>query len=179
MRDGIEQRLVRVERLIADVQQELDRIAKALHGIVSNQRELIRLVSGRTVLPNVETLPQKAEEVFAKMEKIAGVGAAARLKAEALLASLENEPVTMPIVKRLQSFLRERQWGLLCSCGVAAAPLWQRDAGCAQRGYMRYSHGGTKQFEAFKHGCFTRFPSKEKKLQIVERTLRQGRRPKA
>lgn len=90
--------------------------------------------------PDLSLLTAKEKEFFLEIEAVEGSGVAARKKVQKMLDGLEGHRLTEAFVRRLAQVMRERTWGVLCSCGEKAQFMWQKNKKCAEGGLLVLSH---------------------------------------
>ncbi len=90
--------------------------------------------------PDLSLLSEKQRAVFAEIAAIEGSDAAARRKAQKALNKLKGEKVTEALGRHIAQTLRDRGWGLQCSCGEIGQFLWQKNRHCAEGGLLVLSH---------------------------------------
>ncbi len=90
--------------------------------------------------PDLSLLTAKEKELFLKIEAAKGSGAVARKKVQTMLDKLEGHRLTEAFVRRLAQEMRDRTWGVLCSCGENAQFMWQKNKRCAEGGLLVLSH---------------------------------------
>ncbi len=122
-------------------------------------------------------LAPSERELFDKLDRIEGRGAAARRQCGKLLVEyLGGKPISEALTDCLREYLKSREWGLRCKCGAAAGILWHKDDRLVtNRGAMVYSHLDEHGKHA-KHISLTEFPREERDVTVVERPDRRRRR---
>lgn len=130
------------EELLPELKQEL---AATVRRAVATY--LSQPVKQATHAPIVNGLNPKQKQVFKDLRAITGTDTKARKEAEKILHGMTKTPLTERFVKDLQRWLKDKEWGLVCTggptgkCGMAAAPLWKPDSTCTETGgRMLLSH---------------------------------------
>lgn len=115
----------------------------------------------------VTGLSPKARQILESVGRIAGTDDRARSRAEELIAGLEGERSTEALTTALKRLLKDRGWGVNCSCGAPATVLWQRNQAYIEGGHMRFSH--TSDGRSVTHGGHATIPT----LTLVDRPDRR------
>lgn len=144
------------------ISRRMSAIEVRLAGIASSTKPI------RPFIPAGLTADQLG--VFQRIESLPSGDGQQRQQAEVILNELEGAVLTMDLVKTLQRLLKERGWGIACTCGAPAAPLWKSDSTCIAGGRMLFSH--REPSGPALHSSHTSFPH----LVLKDRPdLRRGR----
>ena len=136
-KSGLEERVSKLEETVRTQSAEI----LTLRGIIEGMRGKFKEVTKNpSQIPELASLTPEQEEIFQRLEAITGNDKAAIKLAEEVLADLEGNAANKTLVDQLKFFLKSRILGVRTKDGHAAAPVWQRDKGRPQGGYMRLQY---------------------------------------
>lgn len=128
-----------VQQLVVLLKELMPRIDALVE---SNSALLKRIVSPSHTPPepDLSLLTEEQRKVFTAVDAIPGHDAAARRKVQSELSKLKGQKITEALGRLLTQTLRDRGWGVRCSCGEAAQFAWQKNRHCAEGGLLALSH---------------------------------------
>lgn len=170
---------------LTDSRAHLDLVLQQ-NALLAEQNNLLKELLGltpeklRTLLESLPnevnrqslSLTEEEAALFQRIEGIDHTNESAKEQVADELKVMKNKRLTKSFVKRLQEFLKIREWGIETDDGIPAAPVWQADRGAPTGGYMRLSYVDPVQKRAVQTKSFSYMPL----VKIVSRPdLRKNR----
>lgn len=87
-----------------------------------------------------DSLTPEQEQLFTQLEAHTETDDVTRMAVQTALEALKGQDISKVLVRRLQTFLKDREWGIQTDKQIPAAPVWQADKGSPRGGYMRLSY---------------------------------------
>ncbi len=154
-----------------DIAQQLVLKVDAL--VASNEKLLSRIaIPARTrPEPDLSLLTEQQRQILTEIDAIRGNDVKARNKAQALLLQLAGQKVSEAMAIKTKEFLKQRGWGVRCTCGAVAQLHWQKNRQLVHGGLLGFSHSVKGYHEV--HGSRTTL----RELELVPKPDKRTQRP--